>query len=69
MVEAFGKAKQAWFEEQLTLKNSIPSHDTFGNVFAAIDTEHFSRCFSTWVADLASLSQGEVIASDGKTMP
>ena len=68
MIEEFGQAKQAWFEEQLTLENGIPSHDTLGNVFAAIDTEHFSHCFSQWVADLAHLSQGEVIAIDGKTL-
>ncbi|VAW90097.1 Transposase [hydrothermal vent metagenome] len=41
----FGKAKKAWFSEQLGLKNGIPSHDTFGNVFAVIDTELFSQCF------------------------
>lgn len=68
MIEEFGKAKEDWFREQLGLTNGIPSHDTFGNVFAAIDTDHFSGCFSRWVADLASLSQGQVIAIDGKTI-
>jgi hypothetical protein len=46
----------------------MASHDTFGDVFAALDTEQFSECFSHWVADLATLSQGEVIAIDGKTL-
>lgn len=68
MIEEFGKAKQDWFREQLGIANGIPSHDTFGNVFAAIDTERFSDCFSRWVADLASLSEGQVIAIDGKTI-
>ena len=67
-VEEFGKAKEAWFTEQLNLENGIPSHDTFGDVFAAIDTEQFSESFSKWVADLASLTQGEVIAIDGKCL-
>ena len=67
-MEQFGKAKEAWLTEQLGLQHGIPSHDTFGDVFAAIDTDHFSRCFSLWVADLAQLSQGEVIAIDGKTL-
>lgn len=67
-VEQFGKAKESWFTEQLGLVNGIPSHDTFGDVFAAIDTEQFSTCFSSWVADLSSLSDGEVIAIDGKTL-
>ena len=68
MIEAFGKAKEDWFTEQLNLQHGIPSHDTFGDVFAAIDNEQFSRCFSNWVADLAELTSGEVIAIDGKTV-
>ena len=50
----------------LGLSHGIPSHDTFGDVFAAIDTEQFSDCFSNWVADLANLTEREVIAIDGK---
>ncbi len=43
MIEEFGgKAKENWFTEQLGLENGILSHDTFGNVFAAIDTEAVS---------------------------
>lgn len=69
MIEEFGKAKKDWFEKQLGgLPNDIPSHDTFGRVFSAIDTEAFSQCFSRWVADVASLTHGEVVAIDGKTV-
>ncbi len=67
-IEEFGKAKEDWFTEQLGLTHGIPSHDTFGDVFAAIDTEQFSECFSSWVADLARLTEGEVIAIDGKCL-
>lgn len=68
MIEEFGQAKEDWFAEQLGLKHGIPSHDTFGYVFAAIDTEQFSACFTRWAADLANLTDGEVIAIDGKTV-
>jgi hypothetical protein len=54
-VKLFGKAKEEWFTELLGLENGIPSHDTVGNIFAAIDTELFSECFSCWVADLTEL--------------
>jgi predicted transposase YbfD/YdcC len=67
-IEAFGLAKEAWFTELLGLEHGIPSHDTFGEVYAAIDTEQFSDCFSRWVADLASITQGDVIAIDGKCL-
>ena len=52
----------------LGLEHGIPSHDTFGEVYAAIDTDQFSVCFSRWVADLANITEGEVIAIDGKCL-
>ena len=67
-IERFGQAKKAWFTEQLDLEHGIPSHDTFGDVFAAIDTEQFSECFSNWVDDLATLVEEDIIALDGKCL-
>jgi len=67
-IERFGKAKEDWFTDQLNLEHGIPSHDTLGDVFAAIDTEQFSECFSYWVADLASLAEEDIIAIDGKCL-
>lgn len=67
-IERFGKAKEQWFTEQLNLKHGIPSHDTLGDVFSAIDTEQFSECFSNWVADLSHLVEEDIIALDGKCL-
>lgn len=67
-IEQFGKAKEKWFTAVLDLKHGIPSHDTFGRIFALIDTQKFSECFSRWVADLSGLSGGEIIAIDGKCL-
>jgi len=67
-IEEFGKAKKSWFDELLDLESGIPSHDTFGNVFAAINTQKFSECFSHWVADLTELSGENIIAIDGKPL-
>ncbi len=67
-VEEFGKSNEEWFTELLDLKHGIPSHDTLGRVFSLIDTDLFSECFSHWVSDLAQLSEGEVIAIDGKCL-
>ena len=36
-VELFGRQKQAWLETFLDLPHGIPSHDTFGRVFARLD--------------------------------
>ncbi len=52
-VEEFGLPKEEWFTRLLGLEHDIPSHDTFGEVYAAIDTDQFSVCFSRWVGDIA----------------
>src|SRR5215475_1773663 len=36
-VELFGISKRKWLEEFLELANGIPSHDTFGRVFALLN--------------------------------
>jgi predicted transposase YbfD/YdcC len=65
-IEEFGKAKEAWFTELLKLPNGIPSHDTFGRVFAHIDPKQFETRFVEWVQGISGTIQG-VIAIDGKT--
>lgn len=67
-IETFGKAKREWFTQLLNLENGIPSHDTFGNLFAVIDTQEFSHAFSRWVADLAQFTAGQIIAIEGKCL-
>jgi predicted transposase YbfD/YdcC len=67
-VEDFGKIKKKWLKRFLALPNGIPSHDTFGRVFAALDPEAFQACFVRWVERVAHLTAGEVIAIDGKTL-
>src|SRR3989442_15821125 len=66
-IEEFGKAKEAWFTELLQLANGIPSHDTFGRVFAHIDPKQFETSFHHWVQGISTTVQG-VIAIDGKTL-
>src|SRR5437762_811752 len=52
-IEEFGLAKGSWFKTFLQLKNGIPSHDTFGNFFAALDPEAFEKRFILWVEALS----------------
>jgi predicted transposase YbfD/YdcC len=67
-VELFGHAKVSWLRTFLALPNGIPSHDTFGRVFARLDPQQFERCFLRWVAALVTRSGGEVVAVDGKVL-
>lgn len=65
-IEEFGKAKIEWLRGFVELPNGIPSHDTFGNVFARLCPKQFQECFLTWVRAVFEVTQGQVIAIDGK---
>ncbi len=67
-VARYGQAKRAWLKIFLDLPNGIPSHDTFGDVFARLNPEQLQSCFLNWVRSVSRLTQGEVIAIDGKTV-
>ena len=67
-VETFGNAKYEWFKQFLELPNGIPSHDTFGRVFGALDPEQFQSCFLSWMNAVSEITKGQVIALDGKTL-
>lgn len=65
-IHLFGKSKLGWLQQFYPYKNGIPSHDVLGKVFAALDPVDFSRCFTDWINSIAELTQGEVVAIDGK---
>ena len=66
-VELFARCKEDWFRTFLELPNGIPCSDTFARVFARLDPERFRECFTEWVSNIHRLTQGEVVAIDGKT--
>jgi predicted transposase YbfD/YdcC len=66
--EDFGQAKETWLRTFLKLPNGIPSHDTFGRVFALLDPREFAECFSEWTQSLRRSFAQEIVAIDGKTV-
>ena len=68
-IETFGRAKEAWLRGFLSLPSGIPSHDTFGRVFARLNPTEFRTCFVAWVQAVtgAAVANG-VVAVDGKTL-
>lgn len=65
-IAEFGRSQQAWLQTFLELPNGIPSHDTFGRVFARLDPQQFQAAFGAWVAAVQTLTAGQVVALDGK---
>ena len=67
-IEAWATEKLDWFRQYLRLANGIPSHDTFGRVFAAIDSQAFAAAFRRWVSGIVPvLEKDDVVSIDGKT--
>ena len=66
-IAQWGQARKSWLSEFLALPHGIPSHDTFGRVFALLDPERLHQAFVAWMRALADCCQ-EVIALDGKTI-
>lgn len=67
-VATFGQQKSDWLGKFLNLDNGIPSHDTFGRVFARLDPEQFRQGFLSWVQAVFEITNGQVIAIDGKQL-
>ncbi len=67
-IELFGETKEEWLREFLELPHGAPSDDTYRRVFAALDAEEFQICFMDWIEAVEELTQGQVIAVDGKTL-
>jgi predicted transposase YbfD/YdcC len=67
-MELFGKSQLQWLRTFLALPHGIPSHDTFGRVFARLDPQRFHACFLAWTKAVAALTQGALVSLDGKTV-
>jgi len=67
-VELYGRCKHDWLKTFLELPHGIPSHDTFGRLFARLDPDAFESCFRTWMASVVEWSGGKLVAIDGKSL-
>jgi len=67
-IAEFGKKKRKWFARFLDLKSGIPSHDRFNAILAAIKPAEFEKCLLSWITALHEITDGQVIAIDGKTL-
>ena len=66
-IERFGNHRLPWLRTFLKLDEGIPSHDTFGRVFALLDPAEQVGCIQQWLQDICR-EIGSHIAIDGKTL-
>lgn len=67
-VANWGEEKQQWLRQYLPLENGVASHDTFRRVFLLIEPEQFQACFQQWIQAVFNVTEGQVIAIDGKQL-
>ena len=67
-IARFARARKEWFRTFLDLSNGIPSHDRFNAVFAALRPAEFEKCLRSGITSLHEITDGQVIAIDGKTL-
>jgi predicted transposase YbfD/YdcC len=67
----FGRSKEKLLRQFLRLEHGIPSHDTFGRVFRALDPQAFEQAFRQFMAAFAKangIKLTGVVAVDGKAV-
>lgn len=66
-IAEFGRSKKDFFKGVLSLKNGIPSPDTFNRFFAGLAPYEFEKQFMSWVREICNENKG-VVSIDGKTV-
>ncbi len=65
----FGLAKLDWFKRHGHFTDDkVPSHDTIGDLLKRLDPKAFAACFARWTARICSITEGELVAIDGKRL-
>jgi predicted transposase YbfD/YdcC len=67
-IAEFGRMKREWLSRFLDLQSGIPSHDRFNAILAAIKPAEFEKCLLSLIAALHEITDGQVVAIDGKTL-
>ena len=67
-IAEFGRKKREWLARFLDLRSGIPSHDRFNAIFAAIKPAEFEKCLLSWITALQDITDGQIVAIDGKTL-
>lgn len=67
-MEMFGQEREEWLRTFLALENGVPSHDTFGDVFAALSSKAIQERFIEWVEVIRNKVSGDIVSIDGKTI-
>ncbi|AZL84935.1 ISAs1-like element ISVsa13 family transposase [Aliivibrio salmonicida] len=57
-----------WFQKNDMFMVDIPADDTIARIISTIEPVQFHECFLNWMQSVHTLTEGQVIAIDGKTL-
>lgn len=67
-IRDFGLLKLDWLRQFLPYENGIPVDDTIARVMRKLNTKQFASCFTRWIQAVTKVTNGDVIAIDGKIL-
>jgi len=67
-IHFYAEGHHDWFKKHGFLLDGVPVDDTIARIVSRIDPEQFSDCFIGWMRSVHEMTQGDVIAIDGKTL-
>ena len=67
-IEDFGHCHLELLKKYGDFSEGIPVHDTIARIISKVDPEALQQAFISWMQATQQLTQGQVIAMDGKTL-
>ena len=67
-IARWAKTKRNFLSRFINVSKGTPSHDRFNAVFGALRPGEFEKCLLSWITALHQISDGQLIAIDGKTL-
>lgn len=67
-IARWAEKKKEWLAKFLDMSAGVPSHDRFNAVLGALKPAEFEKCLLSWITALHEITDGQLIAIDGKTL-
>jgi len=67
-IAIWAEAKKEWLAQFLDMSAGVPSHDRFNAILGALKPAEFEKCLLSWITSLQEITDGQIIAIDGKTL-
>jgi predicted transposase YbfD/YdcC len=67
-IARWAELKKDWLAKFLDMSAGVPSHDRFNAVLGALKPAEFEKCLLSWITAVHEITDGQVIAIDGKAL-